>query len=128
MLAALPLQTEHSGLSRWVWLKKANPSGTIKPPVYSYQLFWLDTFCIPQDTQHADLKRKAIDSMNLIYAAAWQTIVFDASLQKFDAGKRPNSLIRGIRGEDASFYSPACHNLPDVLAQICASNWMGRAW
>jgi hypothetical protein len=63
--------------------------------------------------------------MNLIYAAAAQTLVFDSGLQKLDAGQRPSSLAHGGR---PAYYAPADKNLVDVLAHLCASNWMGRAW
>jgi hypothetical protein len=49
--------------------------GPIEPPSCTYEYFWLDAFYIPQDIHHADLKHKAIGSMNLIYAAAAQTLV-----------------------------------------------------
>jgi len=90
-----------------------------------YEYFWLDTFCIPQAPEHADLRNKAIGSMNLIYATAAQTIVFDSALQKFEAGRRPASMIHGGK---PSFSAPADENLLDVTTRVCASNWMGRAW
>ena len=100
------------------------PSSAIKPP-RTFEYFWLDTFCIPQDPEHSDLKNKAIGSMNLIHAAATQTIVFDSALQKLDAGQLPSSLIVSGR---PTFYAPNDEALLDVTAHICASNWMGRAW
>jgi hypothetical protein len=63
--------------------------------------------------------------MNLIYAAAAQTLVFDSGVQKLDAGQRPSSLARWGR---RTYYAPTNKNLVDVLAHLCASNWMGRAW
>jgi hypothetical protein len=41
-------------------------------------LFWLDTFCIPQAPAQAVLRRKAINMMNLVYAAVSQTLILDA--------------------------------------------------
>lgn len=127
VLAALPRLVEHRRLHDWLPKKfsLSSPMGVIEPPSRTYQLFWLDTFCIPQDAQHADLKCKAIESMNLIYAAASKTLVFDAGLQKFDAGQQPSSLVRFSQ---PTFYGPTDRKLLDVLAHICASNWMGRAW
>jgi hypothetical protein len=124
MLAALPRQVEDRRLRDWL-PKRSPTTGPIEQPSRTYEYFWLDTFCIPQDIQHADLKHKAIGSMNLIYAAATQTLVFDSGLQKFDAGQRPSSLVHGGR---PTFYAPTDKNLLDVLAHLCASNWMGRAW
>jgi Heterokaryon incompatibility protein (HET) len=124
MLAALPRNDRDWRLRDW--LPKWSPtSGPIEPPSRTYEYFWLDTFCIPQDIQHCDLKHKAIGSMNLIYAAASQTLVFDFGLQKFDAGQHPSSLLCGGR---PTFYAPTDKSLLDVLAHLCASNWMGRAW
>jgi hypothetical protein len=100
-------------------------SGPLTPPEERDECFWLDTFCIPQDPEHADLKNRAIGSMNLIYAAAAQTVVFDSGLQGYDAGQRPSSMIHGSR---PTYYAPMEKNLLDVTARICASNWMGRAW
>lgn len=112
------------------WLSKGvyphRSADGIEQPSRSSQLFWLDTLCIPQDTQHADLKQKAINSMNLVYAAASQTLVFDAGLQRFDAGQRPTSPPANVDG--ATFYGPTNENLLDVIACLSASNWMGRAW
>jgi hypothetical protein len=94
-------------------------------PRQPYEYFWLDTFCIPQAPEHADLRNRAIGSMNLIYAAAAQTVVIDSALQELDAGRRPASMIHGGK---PTFSAPADENLLDVTASICASNWMGRAW
>jgi hypothetical protein len=63
--------------------------------------------------------------MNLIYATASHTVVFDKGLQALDAGRRPASLAHGGR---PTYYSPQDENFLDVVASICASNWMGRAW
>jgi hypothetical protein len=127
VFAALPRQVEHWRARDWLPRRFSAPvpDGDIEPPSRTYELFWLDTFCIPQAEELADLRSKAIESMNLIYAAASQTLVFDAGLQKFDAGRRPASLSHG---GIPSFYCPSNESLLDVLAQLCASNWMGRAW
>ena len=61
-----------------------DPSSTSDPstpPEERSECFWLDTFCIPQGSEHADLKNRAIGSMNPMYAAAAQTVVFDSALQ-----------------------------------------------
>ncbi|KIW02006.1 hypothetical protein, variant [Verruconis gallopava] len=124
LLASLPKQVEHWGWSDWCHIRSPS-TDMIEPPSRAYDLFWIDTFCIPQDAAHIDLKRKAIDSMNLIYATASQTVVFDRGLQTLDVGQRPASLAHGGR---PNFYSPNDHKLLDALSHIVASNWMGRAW
>ncbi|KAJ9603622.1 hypothetical protein H2200_011808 [Cladophialophora chaetospira] len=124
VVGKLPRTVEHFRLRDWISMRSSS-GGDIEPPSHTYQLFWLDTFCIPQDEQHADLKRKAIQSMNLIYATAAHTLVFDKGLQLFDAGKQPSSLCHGGR---STFYAPTNEKMLDTLAQICASKWMSRAW
>ena len=94
-----------------------------RPSSRNYEYFWLDSFCIPQAAECADLRSQAIESMNFIYAAAAHTLVFDKRLQALDAGKRRTSLILG-----PTYYSPHDENLLDVVASLYASNWMGRAW
>ncbi|KAI9766766.1 MAG: hypothetical protein M1839_004770 [Geoglossum umbratile] len=116
---------DHWGLREWVANWRSSRPGEIAPPSRAYEYFWLDSFCIPQAIEHADLRSKAIESMNLIYATASHTFVFDKGLQVLDAGRRPASLAHGGR---PTYYSPQDENLLDVVAYIYASNWMGRAW
>jgi hypothetical protein len=123
VLAALPGEIFDWSLQDWL-PKKSGPSDSMTPS-RTYEYFWLDTFCIPQDDQHAALRNQAIGSMNLIYAAAAHTLVLDSGLQNLDAGQHPGSLIEGGQ---PTFYAPSAKNLPEVLSLICASNWMGRAW
>ena len=123
VLSSLPM--DDWGLREWVADYRSSRPGEIAPPSRAYEYFWLDSFCIPQAVEHADLRSKAIESMNLIYAAASHTFVFDKGLQALDAGQRPASLMHGGR---PTYYSPQDENLLDVVAYIYASNWMGRAW
>lgn len=94
----------------------------IAPPSRAYEYFWLDSFCIRQAVGHADLRSKAIESMNFIYAAASHTFVFDKGLQALDAGPRP------AYGGRLTYQNPRDENLLDAVAYIYALNWMGRAW
>ncbi|KAL7770041.1 hypothetical protein ACKLNR_001425 [Fusarium oxysporum f. sp. zingiberi] len=116
LLSSLPTSMDDWGLREWVAYWRSSRPGEIAPPSRAYEYFWLDSFCIPQAVEHAELRSKAIESMNLIYAAASHTFVFDKGLQALDAGRRP------------TYYSPQDENLLDVVAYIYASNWMGRAW
>ena len=127
VLASLPRQVQHWRMRDWVPKRFLTPThaDAIFSPSRTYELFWMDTFCIPQAPVHAYLKSKAIESMNLIYATAAQTLVFDAGLQDFDAGQRPSSQSHG---GSHTFYGPTDEQLLEALAHICASNWMGRAW
>lgn len=97
----------------------------IEPPSNTYQLFWLDTFCIPQDEEYAALRDKALNMMNLVYGAASQTLVFDKTLQSLDTGQQPSSLSVGGK---PSFYGPKDDIVLEMLGEISASRWMGRAW
>ena len=125
VLSSLTTSVDHWGLREWVANWQSSRPGEITPPSRAYEYFWLDSFCIPQAVEHADLRSKAIESMNLIYAAASHTVVFDKGLQALDAGRRPASLAHGGR---PTYYSPQDEKLLDVVAHIYASNWMGRAW
>ncbi|KAM3072515.1 hypothetical protein ACMFMG_009313 [Clarireedia jacksonii] len=125
VLLSLPTDANQWGLREWVTNFCSSPPGEIAPPSRVYEYFWLDSFCIPQAVEYTDLRSKAIQSMNLIYAAASHTFVFDKGLQALDAGRRAASLVHGGR---PTYYSPHDEHLLDVVASIYASNWMGRAW
>ncbi|KAH8722798.1 hypothetical protein GQ44DRAFT_346051 [Phaeosphaeriaceae sp. PMI808] len=130
VLASIPPHVQHdSPRGKFKWFRKTlHPGDTVDDANlanHGCELFWLDTFCIPQSQNYAHLKVKAIESMNLIYAAASQTLVLDAGLQRLNAGQQSSSLFIFDR---PSYHGPADERLLDVLAHICASNWMGRAW
>lgn len=125
VLASLPLSMEYWGWHEWVAYWRPSWRGKVAPQSRSYEYFWLDSFCIPQAAEHADLRSKAIGSMNLIYAAASHTLVFDRALQALDAGRRPASLAHGGY---PTYYSPQDERLLDVVGNIYASSWMCRAW
>ncbi|KAF4428941.1 het domain-containing [Fusarium acutatum] len=125
VLSSLPISIEDWGLREWVANWWSSRPGEIEPPSRAYEYFWLDSFCIPQAVDDADLRGRAIASMNLIYAAASHTLVFDKGLQALDAGRRLASIAYPGR---PAYYSPKDENLLDVVAYIYASNWMGRAW
>ncbi|KAH7311345.1 hypothetical protein B0I35DRAFT_395990 [Stachybotrys elegans] len=125
LLSSLPNSESDWGLREWIANWRSEGPGEIAPPSRVYEYFWLDSFCIPQAAEHADLRSKAIESMNLIYAVASHTFVLDKGLQALDAGRRPASDWNGGR---PTCYSPQDEDLLDVVACIYASNWMGRAW
>lgn len=128
VLATLPGNGFSWHMREWCY-KKWSPPGrdddNLVPRTRAWPLFWLDSFCIPQAPQYNELKHRAIDFMNLIYAAASQTLVFDSSLQNFNAGKQPMQLFDI---GPPTYYGPQRRNVQDLFAHICASNWMGRAW
>ena len=51
-------------------------------PIY----FWIDTLAIPIGNEHQDERRKAIQSMHIMYTRATCTIVLDAGLMTQDRG------------------------------------------
>ena len=126
-ISTIPNDMDQWDLEGWLlnWQNTTPLTGEIEPPSRTYQYFWLDSFCIPQAPEHADLRNQAINSMNLIYAAAQHTLVFDKALQALDGGHQPASLAHGGR---PTYYAPSDEHLVDVITSIYASNWMGRAW
>ncbi|KAL8773554.1 MAG: hypothetical protein Q9209_001659 [Squamulea sp. 1 TL-2023] len=44
--------------------------------------FWMDTLCVPVHPEASHLRKKAINNMNLIYAAAERCLVLDPELQQ----------------------------------------------
>jgi hypothetical protein len=127
VISTIPTHMDQWGLEDWlISFQKTTPlTGEIEPPSRTYQYFWLDSFCIPQAPEHADLRSQAIELMNLTYAAARHTLVFDKALQALDGGRQPGSLAHGGR---PTYYAPSDEHLLDVVSSIYASNWMGRAW
>ena len=103
IILSLPPSMDLWGLDRWVAGWRSPRLGEIAPPSRAYKYFWLDSFCIPQAVEYADLRSRAINSMNFIYAAASHTIVFNKGLQGLDAGRRLASLTRN---ENPTFNSP----------------------
>ncbi|KAF2621805.1 hypothetical protein BU25DRAFT_415814 [Macroventuria anomochaeta] len=69
--------------------------------------FWMDTLCIPVHPEHEPLRKKAINQMASIYAAAVQELVLDAELMQCEAGT-------GAALE--------------TLARVVCSAWMTRSW
>ena len=47
------------------------------------KLFWINTLCIPIDPESSDLRIKAINKMNAIYAHAEEVLVLDSEIQNF---------------------------------------------
>ncbi|KAK9776439.1 putative Het domain protein [Seiridium cardinale] len=109
----------------WKW-------GLYDSPSDLDRLFWLDTLCIPLGSEHSDLRTKAINSMDLIYAGADRVLVLDAELQTADVGQ--SRLRIAVDGLVVKFSQPhvidgpSPGNLLEVAARLFASAWVGRAW
>ena len=70
-------------------------------------LFWIDTLCIPVDPQYTNLRTRAINMMNLIYASARSVLVLDSELQHLS--------LKHMRPSEA-------------FVRLVYSSWMGRCW
>ena len=70
-------------------------------------LFWIDTLCIPVDPQYTNLRTRAINMMNLVYASAGSVLVLDSELQHLS--------LKRMRSSEA-------------FVRLMYSSWMGRCW
>lgn len=77
------------------------------PKRHRPRLFWTDTLCISVDEQYSELKTKAINKMDAIYAQAREVLVRDSE----------------IRGLNIKTTHPR-----EMLALIAYSSWAGRCW
>ena len=71
------------------------------------QLIWIDILCIPVPSEFAIERRKSIDKMGIIYAAAETVLVLDYELQRIQ-----------IKNLDRL----------QILAHLLTCSWMERAW
>lgn len=60
-------------------------------------LFWLDTLCIPNQSEYSDIKQQAIDQMDVIYAGAHHVLVLDRELQQLQVSYQ--NIIVGRRAK-----------------------------
>lgn len=112
------LATELSNLaeSQRSWYSKAwkHFTGPSKVP----PLMWMDTLCIPVQSEHADLRMKAINRMALIYTGAKQVLVLDAELRQVDCRSEPREL--GDARIFCSKWNERCWTLQEgALARKC---------
>jgi Heterokaryon incompatibility protein (HET) len=96
-------------------------------------LFWLDTLCIPSDSEYKELRQKAINQMDFIYARASQVLVLDRELQNLQCGTEDILSEDGegwfsSTGELIAVKVPEQRYLPTILGHIYRSAWMSRAW
>ena len=84
------------GLDKLVSSKSRNP-----------KLFWIDTLCIPVNPESSNLRMKAINKMDAVYAHARGVLVLDSEIQRLS-----------IKETHAS----------ELLGRLAYSSWMGRSW
>ena len=71
------------------------------------KLFWMDTLCIPVNQESSDLRMKAINKMDAVYAHAREVLVLDSEIQRLSIKE-----------------THPC----ELLARLAYSSWMGRSW
>lgn len=69
--------------------------------------FWLDTLCVPVDTNLTDIRREAIQKMKDVYNESRQVIVLDEDLQDVSLSKIDST---------------------EMFMRISLSGWMRRLW
>ena len=84
------------------YLDKLGSPGKQKVP-----LFWIDTLCIPVGPQYTNLRIRAINMMNLVYASARSVLVLDSELQHLS--------LKHMRPSE-------------TFVRLVYSSWMGRCW
>ena len=67
----------------------------------------MDTLCIPVNLESSDLRMKAINKMDAVYAHAREVLVLDSEIQRLSIKE-----------------THPC----EVLARLAYSSWMGRSW
>lgn len=97
-------------------------------------LFWLDTFCIPnEDLEDAEadkiatkkLRIGSINKMDLIYAKASEVLVLDRELQSVDGGVQPTPMLgEGLFHSCFQvFVGPSDDRRAQTLAYAFGSTW-----
>ena len=90
-----------------VWISSLGLDNLEHPKNRRSKLFWIDTLCIPVDPKSSDLRMKAINKMDAVYAHAREVLVLDSEVQSFSIS--------------------ATHPC-ELLVRIAYSSWMGRSW
>ena len=70
------------------------------------KLFWMDTLCKPVDPRSSNLRMKAINKMDAVYAHAREVLVLDSEIQRLSIKE-----------------THPC----ELLARLAYSSWMGRS-
>lgn len=89
------------------WRTKTNFDGTDPINPNGSLRFWMDTLCIPVNSEHKGLRLMSIDMMASIYAAASCVLVLDSELLSLRTSGLPKT---------------------ELFAHILSSIWMCRSW
>ncbi len=90
-----------------VWISSLGLDNLASSQTRKPRLFWMDTLCIPVDSESSGLRNKAINKMDAVFAHAGEVLVLDSEVQ--------NLVISDTH---------PC----DLLARLAYSSWMGRVW
>ena len=94
-------------LSGKVWISPLGLDNLVSTRNSKPRIFWMDTLCIPVDQKSTDLRMKAINKMDAVYAHAREVLVLDSEAQKVSISETHPS---------------------ELLARLAYSSWMGRSW
>ena len=97
----------HMDLSGKVWISSLGLDNLISPKNRKPKLFWMDTLCIPVDPTASDLRMKAINKMDAVYAHAREVLVLDPEVQTLSISD-----------------THPC----ELLSRLAYSSWMSRSW
>ena len=90
-----------------VWISPLGLDNLVSLSNCKPRLFWIDTLCIPIDPKSSNLRIKAINTMDAIYAHAREVLVLDSEVQRISISD-----------------THPC----ELLAHLAYSSWMGRSW
>ena len=90
-----------------VWISPLGLDNLASSTSRESMLFWIDTLCIPVNSQSSDLRMKAINKMDAVYAHAREVLVLDSEIQRLNIKE-----------------THPC----ELLVRLAYSSWMGRSW
>lgn len=90
-----------------IWISPLGLDNLVSSKNCKPKLFWMDTLCIPVDPESSDLRIKAINKMDAVYAHAGEVLVLDSEIQNLSISD-----------------THPC----ELVARLANSSWMGRSW
>ena len=90
-----------------VWISPLGLDNVVSSGSRNPKLFWMDTLCIPVDPKSSDLRIRAINKMDAVYAHAREVLVLDTEVQRLNISETHPS---------------------ELMARLACSSWMGRSW
>ena len=90
-----------------VWISPLGLDHLVASRSRNPKLFWMDTLCIPVDPKSSDLRIRAINKMDAVYAHAREVLVLDTEVQRLNISETHPT---------------------ELMARLACSSWMGRSW